>query len=220
MDTKIIPWSGGLDSTVVLFDTLEEIKDYPYRKVHVVSVNCPQFFAEGTSIKEKEAREKIKEKIKERYEGVVIEYSEFEVSTAEVNFPADPPIFGQLPLILSSVFAVLEQGSEIRFGYVKGDTIVPYVNNVLDMIFTYVQMGKYSNEMKQVGVTFPLLQETKREVTLKAIEYGILSLVYSCTEASETIKDCDCKKCKELVENLERIDQDIKRGLEEEKKEN
>lgn len=125
------------------------------------------------------------------------------VSEITIKSSNDSLVFQQLPLwFINILYSDISVYDEIQFGYIMGDDIVAYVNNIHNIYNSYKSIMKYMPKLK-----FPLIKKRKEEI-IELLPENIINLVYSC-ESPEILSEdgeiitykpcCNCDPCKKII---------------------
>lgn len=170
-----IPWTGGLDSTYLIYKNLSE-GNTVYSSSILFANNVNQ------TIYEMKARYHllpILEKIAE--ENNCNFYYE---SSYNIKFFAGGSgyVLGQLPVLINSFRYLCPYGwvDEVQFAYVKGDDFFDSDFN-MEKLFrdNFTNLEIYNVESKNVKLSFPLKYVSKSEI-LEIIDKRLLDLVHWC----------------------------------------
>lgn len=144
----LIPWSGGLDSTALVFKALKEGHAITTVSFKLVNNNAQ-------SIAEEEAREKIKAIIGIEYPNAEIKYlkgAEVDINCNTFKYHLSQPMIW----IFASMFAV-DDHDEIWMGYVLGDDALGWMEDMRNLYRAYSPFM----EIKLPEIKFPLIKEKK-----------------------------------------------------------
>jgi 7-cyano-7-deazaguanine synthase in queuosine biosynthesis len=182
----LIAWSGGCDSTLVLWQTLQE-QTLSSPSVRTIAVNHPYFNMPASNAREKKQRQVILKTLRKK--GYRIDHQEVEIKAD--GFPKRKGGLGQPPLWL--VFSVLYATPDepMAFGYIRGDDIWhyrQYFKEAWDNLSIIV--GHRKSEL-----LFPLEWLDKADVIDELREAKLLSLVWYCADRG----DKPCGKCSSCV---------------------
>lgn len=183
----LIPWSGGLDSTYLLYKALKD-----NHTVTTLSMNLRNNI--GQQFLENEAREKIKIILSDMKLSILTRFleSDIDVKSYSNNFElVQPPIW-----VLFSALTLHEYIDEIQFGYVLGDHANSYIDDILNLF----EAIKPFMKSKNAKITFPIIKQHKKDL------YDRLP-----TEIKNAISYCEnpigekyiaCRKCDSCIKHI------------------
>lgn len=192
MKKVLIPFSGGLDSTYLVWKNLKE-----GNRVTVV-----YFEIENNKNKvklEKIHRDKIFKELKKEFPNTLFEeYFEYKIGAGGIK---NNYSLIQVPIWMLGVFmASSPEYDEIQMGYVMNDCAISYLKEISDL---YKALQLFSNDKKYPELTFPIIKEHKTEI-LRTLPENLLKYVYSC-ENPDILNDdeneivyrncCHCVPC-------------------------
>lgn len=184
----IILWSGGLDSTYLVYDCLK--KGYNVYPVYIKLLN-------NTSKTEMELDviKKISEKMKEMFPN---NFNELKITMSiNIDYHYHNNYFQQLPIwILGILFSIKDDIDEIYLGYVTGDDAISYLNEIKKIYKSYSPI--VSNLPK---LLFPLSKTLKLEI-LNKLPSVLTDLTKTCeipkkikNEITNEIEYIECGQC-------------------------
>jgi 7-cyano-7-deazaguanine synthase in queuosine biosynthesis len=190
--TVLLPFSGGLDSTVLLWENLNKGNN-----VHLVYIDFKNNNLQ--SIVEQKQKIKILDKIFEirpEFKNQIIKesYNSVDIDFNNRNFYSGTAIFH----IIFSCLNINQHYDEIQIGVVAKDYMMSMIKEMEEL---YSIIKKFTHKDEYPELTFPLIKETKRHLAY-GIPNDIFQLTFSCeyptiNEEQELIKDCgECDKCK------------------------
>jgi 7-cyano-7-deazaguanine synthase in queuosine biosynthesis len=203
---RVVLWSGGLDSTLVLHGlALESTNNWQvrgYYPIHTFSIDVHPQIEKVQLAAQRVARKRYlawatkKSKQHSPSPGLWLQHHDLEL-TDHTSEEANSS--GQAHLWLSMLVPYLRDGDLVHFGYIRGDDFWHYRT-------VFVRALHAMAEMCQIKVTpvFPLEWEWKPEVVAKLLEYNIPSNTYWTCESpvkkGRQILPCGkCHKCHELA---------------------
>lgn len=186
----LVLWSGGCDSTLVLWRLLQEQKpsDPPTR---TLAINHPQF---GGNMNQKEPRKRILANLKEKG---------FRIAHQEINIesPSRPRLMiggsqGCLqPLIwLPLGILALETGEDLHMGYIRGDDIWHYRNRLFE---TFDQLANIAYRTGKLCI--PLEWVGKHKVLAELKPTGLLRYAWWCEQSRLKRQGCPCGRCPSCI---------------------
>ncbi len=187
---KTVLFSGGYDSTYLLWKTLEDMKCN--EKLNVVSVEAD--FLGKKNDREREARNRIMTYLKAKYYDRNIVYNVVKIdattnSKIEGGAGLCQPMFWIPTTILSSEIG----DNEILLSYITGDQALSYKENIVNIFNNYAELNGHNN--KHFKVSFPLEVIYKEEIIKEMIDKEEF-LFYNCTTCEDwSDKDDWCGKC-------------------------
>lgn len=181
----LVTWSGGLDSTYLVYKNLVE-----------GNMVIPVYLSiENNQIKverEKETIDKMYEVIKDMKLGGHLEpiRDDFNLLVGSGGNLK----FQQIPVwICGMLFTNWDNIDEIQMGYVMNDDAVSYVDDIKKIFRSY--KGIIHDEVSNVKLTFPLLKYGKKQIWNEMPD-KLRQLTIFCEEPYEG-KDCgECQACK------------------------
>lgn len=199
MKNKVIFWSGGFDSTLLLLETLKE--NYSDSVIQCVTVVSDRV-GDAKNARERASRDHIKEYIKNKFPKAIIQYREIVVKTVDDNsFNEGFVTFGQALLWALTVIPFLEEDSVLLFGYLLNDHL-----STCKFYGPFNTLLSSANELCQKNLTFdfPLITMSKEDVIREIIRHypEILNLV-TCCEGLALNDNCgSCGPCTNLKKSL------------------
>ncbi len=186
---NIVLWSGGCDSTLLLYQLS---KSNPDKSVHAVSI-CTSYAPDAIEIKrEKVCREKIKKHFNEMginnilYTEINVDMplnEEFESWTSLMFFPI---------IYLGNITPYLKHGDIVYQAYIKEDIELHFKYPILNLAKLVSAIIGVNFEYK-----FPFEYKSKIDVVDEIIKLGLLDKVSWC---SHPLKDgSPCKKCRSCI---------------------
>jgi len=181
----LITWSGGLDSTYLVYKNLKE-----------GNMVIPVYLSiENNSIKvenEKKAIDKMYEVFKKlKLEGHLEPIrDDFNLTVSN----ASNLKFAQIPVwVCGILFSSWDHIDEIQMGYVMNDDAVSYIGDIKKIFRSYKDI--IHNEYSNIKLTFPLLKMSKNQIWNEMPDVLRQETVF-CEEPYEG-KDCgECHTCK------------------------
>jgi len=200
----MIPFSGGLDSTYLMWKNLKD-----GNRVHPVYFDVTN--NERKSIVEKQQIRLIEDELQREFDtGINTEYiTKFGVETFRsiVNFP-QPMMWA-----ISLPFGVEEKTDEIQIGYVMGDDATLYTKEIKRLYYSTKPFSRHTPKL-----TFPLLKEKLHKVNLiDELPEPYHKLITSCEDprllnfgykqkySNRVFRGhkpcCDCVPCRKIISN-------------------
>lgn len=189
MKNKVVIWSGGLDSTVLLTEIAKKYSTNktPVYAISIISDAIDKFKTE----KESEARNRYLEWATKN--NLYIKYNEIHVSCK-----MQPHARGwtQAMLWLCYAYPFIQDNSDVYFGYILGDRVWLAVNSILNI----VKELNYINH-KKVKFQYPFAYVKKWEILDKFLKYKIpTKCVWTCElPIKNKNKIVSCKKCEPCI---------------------
>lgn len=185
-------WSGGCDSTLLLYELLET---YGPENVIAISYKYP-FLLENKYLTEKKYRDKFKEKMKEKGPNFSnFKHMEINVSYGQQNIDDCVSIRSggliQAVSWLLSVPIFTRTNDKIYSGIISGDDLLIWLNS-------YEELFKNVSKIldRDISLRLPYIQMTKADVIRKLIQYDLYDSVWFCEIPPEVNKKCyKCKPC-------------------------
>ena len=189
--TVIVLFSGGLDSTYLLWKNLKE-----GNSVHPVHITIKA--NQKKTIIEKNAIDKIYAMAKEEFPdklGKLSHVYEFNGIDLQQNVG-----WAQLPVWMLGILysPTLSYASEVQIGYVMGDDIVSYKKEIKNIFNSYRPF--LNDDSKHVKLKFPLYQKGKRDI-INELPKKYLTRVVFCEdpqgvkETGEDVFHTNCETC-------------------------
>ena len=181
-------WSGGLDSTALLYCLCHVFPDV---YITAVSINLKGAKSHKT---DKKCRQELKRRFKK--EGLKIVYQE---STVDLNVGVG--VFGGLEqpnmwLMSLCFMSYTDNNAAVCFGYIQNDIIWHYMEYFKKAFYNLNMVTGNTN----VSLYLPLGQITKQEIIDYMKQYNLFDLCNYCEFTDEYDgKPCgQCKDCKEI----------------------
>lgn len=193
---KIVIWSGGADSTLLLYETGLKCKERNM-PVDAIHINVP-YLDKNKCDKEKECREYMLERMKA--EGIEVKYSEIKIDSDtwqndHYDGRGKENINWFLPQQMMWTILALQlspDGSDVFFGYIRHDDFFSIVNEIKNLWY-------YANLAQNKNIKFHTPYESlfKHNILSQCMEYGIFDHTWTC---ENPIKHDDgrietCKTC-------------------------
>lgn len=188
---SLILWSGGCDSTLLLFELATKALASGDPPPRALSVNYDDQIPAGEQ--HRTARQRILKEFRRR--GLKVYHSEF-VFTKQGDFGLErPPGLCQPILWLGFGQSCLMEDEDLYLGYVRGDDIWHYREHIVS---TFSGMQQVSR--KTGSLYFPLEWESKDEVLKQLADANLLKFVWYCeTVRGSLMKPCGwCPSCKTM----------------------
>ena len=199
-DRKTILYSGGADSTYLLYIAAQDIS---YCKLDIkpmlrtISFNAPQL---PGSHQQKVRRAKFIQYIKETYkceiDAIEIDATELLSRFGRVQMPQQICWLSVLPMFNPYIY-----NETLEFGYVKGDDFWhwrEFFCRIIDNAFDIL----YNTEKVKITVSYPLEWVTKTKITRTLIEHKLDKFIWICDTITDGNKDDPppCGKCDSCIE--------------------
>lgn len=184
----LVLWSGGFDSTLVLYDACVEAKKKDLAPVRAISINHEQVPANREHQK---ARQRIFVCMKKR--GLAFDWAEVNISTWG-TFKADGAAGMVQPGIwLPAAVPYLGPTEDLLTGWARGDDIFHYLNDIC---------GAFEHHARLMGKTgliqTPLEWTPKWEILRRLREARLVSLPWTCEEPKDWRACGKCQPCRDL----------------------
>lgn len=189
---SLVLWSGGCDSTLVLFELAAEAlaagKPLPRALSIVYDQQVPAAY------QHRKARERILRELAQR--GLKIEHSELSLSLSGENYVKGSPGLPQPVLWLTAAQLFLEPDEDLYAAYIRGDDIWHYRQFLFSVFDNAQALLRKSGKLQ-----LPLEWESKDGVLKDLQSYGLLKLCWYCeTVRGESMKPCGwCPSCKTMA---------------------
>ncbi len=172
---KVVLWSGGYDSTLILNDLLKEDDN-----VKALTITHPQL---PSIEQEKIAREKLKKKMKpfNHREGLARSDKEWCLETW-----------------LESMVPLIEKESTVYMGVHMGGMF----NKESDYKYLLDTFGTYSKK-KDLNIALPLMTLTKPQIIERIMKTDLFEDCWTCTKPQGVFQCGECVECKNLYKAQE-----------------
>ena len=197
----IIPFSGGIDSTAVLFNTLTK---FPNDQFLVFKVNIISSSSASRTIQEIAATEQILKNLRSR------NIDNFEFRQLEFNYSSlgPPPVWDSEVVNYAATLCIKAHPEIHKFyeGAIADDFLQPDFDKRLAQIKKLLFLAAERSE-ESLEIVFPLKNRDKYEV-MKSIPQDLLKLTWSCRYPrgkidNYTLVRCnDCPPCNIINEVL------------------
>jgi 7-cyano-7-deazaguanine synthase in queuosine biosynthesis len=184
---KVVVWSGGHDSTLVLQQLLSKVTvDNPIR---ALSMTHDQYDKIKTKC-ERKARSVILKKWGNNKHKLIHPYEINVTSTSMVYFN-DYKIPGQPMFWLTGVFPYLRTGDEVYFGYISGDDFWHFKEEFCNAFFALCKFAGIT-----ATLNFPLEYWAKESVLRETDKLGLSKICWTCEDPPKSKKPCGkCHSC-------------------------
>jgi 7-cyano-7-deazaguanine synthase in queuosine biosynthesis len=184
----LIPFSGGIDSTAVLYSTLTK---YPNDKFLVFKINLINGSSASRTIQEIAAADKILHNLRAR--GI----NNFEFKSLEFNYASlgPPPVWDSEVVNYGAAICIKAYPSIYEFyeGAIADDFLQEGFFERLDLIEKiFYAISQRSKE--EIKIVFPLKEKLKYEV-MKLLPPEILQLTWSCRNPQGMQADYSMVRC-------------------------
>lgn len=196
MSDRIVVWSGGYDSTLVLMTQLEEYKEVTALSFILPGVDSVKMATE--SIMRERFKRKLPDKYKLRHNVITVCYDN------QISFPSR--LYTQQLYWLSMGMYFAPKDSVLSFGYIHGDDIWQEFNK-----FKALEKSINSITGKNITVEYPAKWCKKYDVYKGIYERELEDCVFTC---EAPIIPCEpCGKCEPCIK-LEMAKKEIEfRGI-------
>ena len=195
----LVVWSGGCDSTLLLYNLLSVISQKgSNRVVNTISFKSNQLGI-GKPENEENARKKFKQFCKKEGlnlgENRVIDISNIPILTG--NSERCP----QVPMWLYNILATCADNSLIFTGYIRGDDF--FTVNIFNSWFKAQQGLSELYGKRDCRFVFPLLYNNKLDVITRLKELKLYNMTTYCEEPKGDLSNCgECEACKKHIAYL------------------
>ena len=184
---SLVCWSGGADSTLVLFDRLKDPEREKSDSVRAISVRHPQLV---TNQVQRAARRKIRAELRRR--NLTFRHVDIELRD-NGGFSMEQYGLVQPVMWLGVVLPYLRKDENLYMGYVDGDSIWAWwaqLHAVFDNAVGMMNLGK--SELKT-----PLYGVRKAVVLSRLRQVGLLNMTWTCERPPRSRRACGrCLPCK------------------------
>lgn len=195
-----VMWSGGCDSTLLLYEVLET---YGVENVVAVSYNYP-WLLKNKRESERIHRNAFKQKMATRnssWAAASINHMEFDISMNTISGKMQDIYGAGLPQAVAWLLSVpicAREDSYIYTGAIKCDDLTLQLNSYHEM-FT----GIANTLNRKIYLREPFLYMTKANVIEKLIRYGIYDSTWHCEIPKDVNTPCyECVPCKTHITAL------------------
>jgi len=187
---RIVFWSGGYDSTLILWNEAKRAKENHENFITAWSLKWDRLG---------ENKVKSEELCRKSFIAFVKESLGIRIDNEVIELKHDMQPFSnglsQAPLFMSLCAYMAQDGDLILFGFHRGDDFWHYVgefNRVLDSVNKSMK--------KTVKYTFPLEWEAKADIVRQVREEGIERYCWTCEGATTLMVPCNnCVPCRNLA---------------------
>lgn len=200
-ERKLIVWSGGCDSTLVLFEELVRSRARGYRADQAV-VRTVSFVVDriGAQQEQETARRRIVAKL--RSDGHV-----FREETIRVTFGESVRFRAQPQTLMSLACSILESDEDLVFGWIRSDDAFHSMQS-LRRAFDALRDAEPSYSSSTSRLLTPLEWMTKGTVIERLRRANLYELTWWCEEPSVPGVACNhCVPCEAHATALWKIDQ-------------
>jgi 7-cyano-7-deazaguanine synthase in queuosine biosynthesis len=197
---KIVSFSGGFDSTLVLADLCREASKGEV--IQAVSFLC-NITGSGKNHREHESQILIINELRKLYPDIVIKHETISISTCySVGDAYNNKGLAQPILWMCNLIPLLKDEDEVYFGYIHGDDFYHFQQHAIDLF----NAGCALQDNKDIKLMLPLRFTPKNEV-LRILSKNYPSLFDYCisceSESYSGNKVCgNCTPCRHLKEGL------------------
>ena len=176
---RLILWSGGCDSTLVLLWALQAKN----AQIRTISFTHPQL---GANLEQTAARAKLKKKLEKKYG--TFKSLEFSLGDGHVNqYGMVQPV-----MWITNAAMTLFKDEDLLVGYIRGDDIWHHRSEVLSIFNTCKKLSGKEGEL-----LFPLEWLDKNKVIGYLYEEGLLKDTFWCEHPKSIGQSCgECSSCK------------------------
>ena len=177
--TELVLWSGGMDSTLLLNQLLDQ---HPNEHVTAISV-ISEHLGDARLRQERKAKKKLLKRLPNR-----IDYKEIDIKT-DLKI-----ITWQMPVWLSHVLPYVEDGDHLNMGYLSSDGF-SFFSSRENFKTAFDAMMKLQGK-KETKIIFPLEGWTKGDV-IKDLKKA--KLLKDCWYCGTPKKGKPCGKCMKCI---------------------
>lgn len=186
-ESIVVYWSGGCDSTALLFWLANK---FPERSIKAVSFNME-------NVMNSKADKYAREELKLRFRQLGIDNIWFTESDASLSYVGNNGGLGQPPMWLSFLPTVISTDSSVMFGYIKGDDIWHFINPFKRVFYGLCEIMQSNSKCY-----FPLEFVDKKGVVRYLKKYDLLQYCNWCENrqlGSKLEEPCGtCPSCKKM----------------------
>lgn len=194
-----ILFSSGLDSTYLMWKNLKKGNTVTPYYINIKNNEAKSLLEQNRArLLIKMFQEEFPYKVSDLKVGIDI----------SINISFDSTLkYVQMPIwILSLLYCTTETTDEFQLGYVCGDDMVSYIDDIQKIYKSYSSILR-----KKVKLTFPLIKTCKRDM-LENLPENYFNLTVTCeqpiivektrdSELIEYVPCCECDPCKKIIAN-------------------
>jgi len=197
---KIVMWSGGCDSTLILNDLA---KNSSYQNpIYTVTILNRQIGG-GKDQQKMESLARKEYLIYAKSKKYHIKNIKIKLECLNSQFSNDNQGLIQALIWICGVLPFLENDDELNFGYIRGDDFWHYKEYVINSINQSLKLKGAS-----VKILFPLEWENKLEIITRLKSENIYKYTWYCENPINNKPCKECLKCK----NINLVEYQIKKG--------
>jgi 7-cyano-7-deazaguanine synthase in queuosine biosynthesis len=186
--THYVAWSGGCDSSLLLYKISEELKKDNKEVTALISKSG--FIGKRKEVSEEMARISFEDALLARK----IEIKKLTIQTIIDQRFGETGVnqgYAQAGLWVLEFLPIMKDNSVIHFGYIKDDDFWLFDHHFTKMVEQYCKMLN-----KNITLSFDLAFYTKVDVISELIELDLLDKVWFCETPPEVGKACgNCHPC-------------------------
>lgn len=184
----LILWSGGCDSTLVLWNACKKAKKEGKEMPRALSINHAQV---GANREQYRARRSIWKKLKAR--GYDFKWAEVSIVGKGMFYPVSEGHSLQPPIWIPQAVLYLKAKEELQCGWIRGDDTF---HHMAEVRWTFNYLMQLSG--KSGTLSFPLEWTPKFMVLSELRKAKLVSLPWTCEEPRNWRACGKCKPCLEL----------------------
>lgn len=178
----LIPWSGGVDSTVLVLHAVRDghLVYYAHLKCDQPK-NAYQVEAERLPALRQAIVEKVQARKAKREEPGIVQEPIRRYSEAELNFSSTKMPYKQMPAWFIHLMTMIgkDDYDEVQLGYLLNDDAARATTD-LAKAWHYLAKAIYGFDFKVPALTFPVLHHRKHELIAELKHWEIMDLVWWC----------------------------------------
>lgn len=184
----LILWSGGFDSTLVLYDECVKAKKKNLAPPKALSISHQNV---GANREQRRARKRIAKKL--QYRGLKFKYCEISISVRGKFGVCSAGGLTQPTIWLPTAVLYLEENEDLLAGWCRSDDVMHYLSEIR-WTFQYIR----DVMLKKGKLDLPLEWTHKHKILRRLRTAGLISLPWTC-ECPRNWKPCrKCKPCLDL----------------------
>ena len=193
---QYVAWSGGFDSTLLLYMKCVESKENG-TTAPIAMITRSNILDEQKRKREEIARQKIKEEFNKRELHFYETYVDINLETYFEKVNRNQ--YGQAGYWLLSFMPFIPDGSDLSFGYISNDGFSYYKDSFMQIFDGLCRMLSVTD----ISVKFPLLDYSKNDVLRFLNQYNLQDLPWGCECPTDDGQECgECIPCKTHISSL------------------
>ena len=184
----LVLWSGGFDSTLVLYDACVEAKEKKLPRVRALSINHDQV---GANREQQRARQRLLVCMKKR--GLTFNWAEVNISTWGAFGAPSQAGMVQPGIWMPAAVLYLMPTEDLLTGWARGDDVFHHLGDICGAFDNHARL------MDKTGlIRFPLEWTPKWKVLRRLRKARLVSLPWTCEEPKNWRACGKCMPCRDL----------------------